>query len=166
MFTLHSSYCSHGWISQKKMDMLARAPVEYLYLEIFAKTFIMPARQNQFILENFSNKAPIRRFAIATNTSSAFFGSFTENPLWYQALDLRQVRTLRGGQPIVDFDTADNVVYMWLPWKQWTFRLIFPQFPLRISKSTNCCCLTSLHCKTLLKIVIILNLLEKDWDWS
>ena len=108
MFTLHSSYCSRGWISQKKMDMLACAPVEYLYLEIFAKTFNMPSRQNQFIQENFSNNAPIRRVAIATNTSSAFFGSFAENPLWYQQLNLRQIRTLRVGQPIVDFDTADN----------------------------------------------------------
>ena len=42
------------------------------------------------------------------NTNSAFTGSFTENPLWYQQFDLRQIRILRRGQPIVDFDTADN----------------------------------------------------------
>ena len=42
------------------------------------------------------------------NTNSAFTGSFTENPLWYQQLDLRLIRILRGGQPNVDFDTADN----------------------------------------------------------
>ena len=34
---------------KKRMDMLAYAPVEYNSLEILAKTFIIPARQNQFI---------------------------------------------------------------------------------------------------------------------
>ena len=42
------------------------------------------------------------------NTNSAFTGSLTENPFWYQQLDLKQIRILRGGQPTVDFDTADN----------------------------------------------------------
>ena len=93
---------------KKRMDMLAYAPVEYNYLETLAKTFIIPARQNQFIQENIFNNAPIRRVAIAMNTNSAFTGSFTENPFWYQQFDLRQTRILRGGQPIVDFDTADN----------------------------------------------------------
>ena len=46
------------------------------------------------------------------NTNSAFTGSFTESPFWYQQFDLRQVRVLRGGQPIVDFDTADNCFYV------------------------------------------------------
>ena len=65
---------------KKRMDMLAYAPVEYNYLETLAKTFIIPARQNQFIQENIINNAPIRRIAIAMNTNSAFTGSFTENP--------------------------------------------------------------------------------------
>ena len=42
------------------------------------------------------------------NTNSAFTGSFTENPFWYQQFDVRQIRILRGGQPIVDFDSSDN----------------------------------------------------------
>ena len=88
--------------------MLAYDPVEYNYLETMAKTFIIPARQSQFIEENIFNNAPIRRVAIAMNTNSAFAGSFNENPFWYQQFDVRQIRTLRGGQPIVDFDTADN----------------------------------------------------------
>ena len=93
---------------KKRMDMLAYAPVEYNYLETLAKTFIIPARQNQFIQENIFNNAPICRVAIAMNTNSAFTGSFTENPFWYQQFDLRQFRILRGRQPFVDFDTADN----------------------------------------------------------
>ena len=93
---------------KKRKDMLAYAPVDYNYLETLAKTFIIPARQNQFIQENIFNNALIRRVAIAMNTNSAFTGSFTENPFWYQQIDLRQIRKLRGGQPIVDFDTADK----------------------------------------------------------
>ena len=64
---------------KKRMDMLAHTPVEFNYLEILAKTFIIPARQNQFIQENIFNNAPVLRIAIAMNTNSAFTGSCTEN---------------------------------------------------------------------------------------
>ena len=67
---------------KKRMDMLAYVPVENNYLETLAKTFIIPARQNQFIQENNFNNAPIRRVAIAMNTNSSFPGSFTENHFW------------------------------------------------------------------------------------
>ena len=93
---------------KKRMDMLAYDPIEYTYLETLAKTFIIPERQNQFIQENIFNNAPIRRVAIAMKINSAITGSLTENPFWYQQFDLRQIRILRGGQPIVDFDTTDN----------------------------------------------------------
>ena len=93
---------------KKRRDMLAYTPVAFNYLETLAKTFIIPARQNQFLQENIFNNAPVRRTAIAMNTNSAFSGSYTENPFWYQQFDLRQIRILRGGQPIVDFDAADN----------------------------------------------------------
>ena len=74
---------------EKRKDMLAYAHVEYIYLETLANTFIIPARQNQFIQENIFNNAPIRRIAIAMNTNSAFTGSLTENPFWYQQFELR-----------------------------------------------------------------------------
>ena len=92
---------------KKRMDMLAYTPVEFNYLDTLAKTFIIPARQNQFIEENIFNNAPVRRIAVAMNTNSAFTGSHTKNPFWYQHFELRQIRILRGGQPIVDFDAAD-----------------------------------------------------------
>ena len=92
---------------EKRMDMLAYTPVEFNYLETLAKTFITPAKQNQFIRENILNNAPVRRIAIAMNTNSAFTGSYTENPFWYQQFDLRQIRILGKGQTIVDFDAAD-----------------------------------------------------------
>ena len=97
---------------KKRIDILAHAPVEYIYLETLAKTFIIPARQSQFIRENIFNNAPIRRVAIAMNINSAFTGSSTENQFWYQQFDLRQIKKLGGGQPIVDFDTADNCVFV------------------------------------------------------
>ena len=40
---------------KKRMDMLTYAPVEYNCLETLAKTFIIPARQNQFTQENIFN---------------------------------------------------------------------------------------------------------------
>ena len=43
---------------KKRMDMLAYAPVEYNYMETLAKTFILPARQNQFIIKTFSTLLP------------------------------------------------------------------------------------------------------------
>ena len=52
--------------------MLAYTPVEYNYSETLAKTFIIPARQDQFIQENIFNTAPVRWFAIAMNKNSAF----------------------------------------------------------------------------------------------
>ena len=88
--------------------MLAYTPLEFNFSETPAKAFIIPARQNQFFQENIFNNAPLRRIAIAINTNPAFTGSYTENPFWYQQFDLRQIRKLRGGQPIVDFDAAEN----------------------------------------------------------
>ena len=93
---------------KKEINIFACAPVEYNYMETLAKTFIIPSSQNQFIQENIFNNAPFRRIAIAMNTNSACSGSFTENPFWYQQFDLRQIRTLKGGTPIVYYDTSDN----------------------------------------------------------
>ena len=42
---------------KKRLDMIAHTPVEFNYLEIRAKTFIIPARQNQSIQEIIFNNA-------------------------------------------------------------------------------------------------------------
>ena len=65
---------------KKRMPQLAYVPVEYNYMEILAKTYIIPARQNQFIQKNIFNNAPLRRIAIALNSNSAFTASLAENP--------------------------------------------------------------------------------------
>ena len=115
---------------KKRMDILAYALVEHNFLETLAKTFIIPARQNQFIQENIFNNAPIRRVAIAMNTNSAFTGSFTENPFWYQQFVLRQIRILRGGQPIVEFDTVDNCRLDVTTMKAMNFQDDIPSIPI------------------------------------
>ena len=112
------------------MDMLTYAPVEYNYSETLAKTFNIPAIQNQFIQENIFNNAPIRRVATAMNTNYAFTGSFIKNRFWYQQFDLRQIRILRGGQPIVDFDTADNCRLYVTTMKAMNFQDDFPSIPI------------------------------------
>ena len=115
---------------RKRMDMLAYTPVEFNYLETLAKTFIIPARQNQLIQENIFNNAPVRQIAIAKNTNSAFTASYTENPFWYQQFERRQIRILRGGQPVVDFDAADNCRLHVTTMKATKFQDDIPSIPI------------------------------------
>ena len=112
------------------MDTVAYPPVEFNYLETLAKIFIFPARQNQFIQENFFNNAPVRLIAIALNTNSAFTGTYTENPFWYQQFDLRQIRILRGGHSIVDVDAADNCRLYVTTMKAMNFQDDIPSIPI------------------------------------
>ena len=83
------------------MDKLVYNPVELNYMETLAKTFINPAWKNQFFLETNFNNAQFRRIAIAMNTKLAFTGSYIENQFWYRQFDLRFIKILRVGQPIV-----------------------------------------------------------------
>ena len=115
---------------KKRMDMLACTPVEFKYLETLAKTFIIPARQNQFIEETVFNNTQVRQIAIATNTNSSFTEFYTENPFWYQQFDLRQVRKLRRGQPIVDLDAADNSPLYVTTMKAMNFQDDIPSIPI------------------------------------
>ena len=112
------------------MDMLAYTPMEDNFLQIHPNTFIIPAIQNQFVQEDIFNIAPARQIAIAMNTNSAFTGSYTENPFWYQQFDLRQIRILKGGQPIVDFDAADNCRLYVTKVRAKNFRDDIPSIPI------------------------------------
>ena len=111
------------------MDMLAYTPMEFNYLESLAKTFIIPARQNLFIQGNIFNNAQVRRIGVAMNTNSAFTGSYTKNPFWYQQFDFRQIRKLRGGQLIVDFAAAENCRLYAITVKAMNLRDDFPSIP-------------------------------------
>ena len=89
---------------KKRLAQLAYAPVEYNYIETWAKTCINPARQNRFMQENKFNNAPMRPIAIRMNSNS---GSFAENPFRYQQFFLTDIRISRGGQPVVHHDTTN-----------------------------------------------------------
>ena len=67
---------------------------------------------------------------MAMNTISASTGFYTENPIWYQQLELRQIRILRGGQPIVDFDAADNCRLYVTTMKTMNFQDDIPSIPI------------------------------------
>ena len=119
---------------KKQMDMLACTPVEFNYLDTLAKTFIIPHRQNQLIRENIFNNAPVRRIAIARSTNSEFTGSYTEIPFCYQQIDLRQIRMLRGGQPIADSGAADNCRLYVTTMKAMNIQGDIPSIPIDIFK--------------------------------
>ena len=116
---------------KKRMDMLAYAPVWSIQLfGDIGKDIHHTCEKNQFIQENIFNNAPIRRIAIAMNTNSAFTGSFTEHPFWYQQFDLKQSSTLGGGQPIVDFSTVDNCCLYVTTMKAMNFQDDIPSTPM------------------------------------
>ena len=64
------------------------------------------------------------------NTYSAFTGSSTENPFWYQQFDLRQNEILRGGQPMVELDAADNCRLYVTTTKAMNFQDDIPSIPI------------------------------------
>ena len=72
---------------------------------------------------------PFRRIAIAMETNSDFTESYNENPFWYQHFDLRQIRKLRTGHPIVDFDAADNCRLYVTTMKAMNFQDDIPSLP-------------------------------------
>ena len=55
---------------------------------------------------------------------------FTKNPIWYQQFGLRQIRILRGDQPIVDFDAADNCRLYVTKMKAKNFQVDIPTIPI------------------------------------
>ena len=63
-------------------------------------------------------------------TNSALLVFFTESPFWYQQFDLRQIRILRGGQSIVDFDTDGNCRLYVTTMKAMNFQVDIPSIPI------------------------------------
>ena len=63
-------------------------------------------------------------------TIYAFAGSYTENPFWYHQFDLRQIRIFRGGQPIGDFDAADNCRLYVTTMRAMNFQDDIPSIPI------------------------------------
>ena len=80
-------------------------------------------------------------------TISALTVPYAENPLWYHQFDLRQIRILRQGQPIVDIDAAVNCRLFVTTMKAMNFQDDIPQFSLINSKTTNYLCLIDHNAK-------------------
>ena len=64
------------------------------------------------------------------NTNSAFTSSHTENPFWYQQFDVRQIRILREGLIIVNFDAAGNCCLFVTTMKAMNFQHDIPPIPV------------------------------------
>ena len=64
------------------------------------------------------------------NANSAFTGSFTENPFWYQQFDLRQIRILKGGQSFVEYDISDSCRPYITTMKTMNFQDEIPSIPI------------------------------------
>ena len=64
------------------------------------------------------------------NSNTAFTGSFVENPFWSQQFNLRDVRTLRGGQSIPNHDTKDNFRLYVTKMKAMNFQDDIPSIPV------------------------------------
>ena len=80
--------------------------------------------------KTFATMPPVLPTAIAMKTNTAFTGSFNENPFWCQQFDLRQIRKIRGRQPVVHFDAADNCRLCVTTMKAMNFQDDIPSIPI------------------------------------
>ncbi len=110
---------------------LNRVPSRYIFTDIRSKTFIIPANQDQFIRENVFNNDPIRRIAIAMNKNADFSGSLKTNPFHYRKFGLREIRIIRGSQPLISMNTENNVQSYFTTIKSLNFKRDGPGIPLQ-----------------------------------
>lgn len=87
---------------------LLKTPARYTFPEWEAKTFIMPANQNQIIKENIFSGKPIRTLAIAMNTNAQFTGTIDTNPFHFRKFNLQKVVISRDGETIVNLNTTNS----------------------------------------------------------
>lgn len=100
-------------VSNQMLAVHQRRAAQYKYHELKAKTFVVPANNLHFYMENVFNNMPIRRLAIAMNTSAACTGTLKTNPFHYQTFGLQRILITRGAQTLYDVSTNDNNVEMY-----------------------------------------------------
>ena len=86
----------------QKTHMCSYTKVEFNYTLILAKTFIIPVGPNNLIQKMFLTLLQFASF------NSVLTRPFTESSFQCHEFDLAQISEIRGGQPIVDFNAADN----------------------------------------------------------
>jgi len=81
---------------------MMKTPACYTFTETEAKTFIIPAGQNNVVRENAFNGRSVRCVAIAMNTNENFNGSRFSNPFHYQSFGLTRVAIFNQATRLVD----------------------------------------------------------------
>ena len=115
---------------KKKMDMLAYAPVEYNKLETLAKTFIISARQNQFIQENIFNNAPIRGLLLQGTQTLPLLVLVQKTHSRISKLTSDNLEYSEGDSQLLIFDTADNCRLWVTTMKATNFQDDIPSIPI------------------------------------
>ena len=87
---------------------LLKWPARYNYFEVRNKTFVIPQGQSQFIREDVFNAEPIRRMVLALCPNNQFTGRWADTPLAFHKHNLKRVRILRNGVPLVEYNTVSN----------------------------------------------------------
>ncbi len=87
---------------------LLKWPARSNYTEVKSITFVIPTGKNQFIREDIFNSEPIRRVVLGLCPNTIFSGVWNSNPLQFDKHNLRMVRLIRTGVPIVEYNTQDN----------------------------------------------------------
>ena len=107
---------------KKRMNMFAYTALFFNFLETLPMTFIIPARQNQFFLENIFNNAPVHRIVIAMNTNSALtdraleIHSCINNLISDKVEDSVSCRIWCCQKiPPIRYDNEDNEISRWYP---------------------------------------------------
>ena len=78
----------------------------------------------------YAHKTPVCRIFIEIHKDSAFTGSNIGKQFSYQQFNLRQMRILRRGQPIVDFNAADKYCLYVTTMKVVSFQDDIPSIPI------------------------------------
>ena len=69
---------------------------------------MIPKDQSRFIREDIFNAEPIRRMVLAMCPNNQFTGRWTDTPLAFHKRNLKKVRVLRNGVPVVEYSTSSN----------------------------------------------------------
>lgn len=90
------------------LKMHRSIPVKYHYAETVSQVINIPTGSRQLIKEDILPGSDVRRLTIALTESTRFAGDITTNPFSFQKHNLRHVKVVRSGIPIVDMDLTDN----------------------------------------------------------
>ena len=89
-------------------DLYSSGLLDTTILKYTARQFVIPKDQSHFIREDIFNAEPIRRMVLAMCHNNQFTGRWTDTPLAFHKHNLKKVRVLRNGVPVVEYSTSSN----------------------------------------------------------